>query len=67
MSRLAKMKIEQSKADMQMSVFEKRNNVKRQKELEDQEAEMLVRFQLQQQMRDDEIHKMKAIAKAEKE
>jgi len=55
MSRIIGQKKEQSQADMQLSMQEKRALLRRQKELEEYEDEMVRRYAAQQQMRQDEI------------
>jgi hypothetical protein len=67
MVQLIRMKQDQSKLDMIQSVNEKKEMQKRQKELEDYETEMLMRYADQQQLREDEIREKKAILEAARE
>lgn len=55
-------KKEQSQADMILSMNEKRALLKRQKDMEEYEDEMVRRYALQQQAREDELRAMKAQA-----
>lgn len=64
---LIKMKQEQSKLDMIQSVNEKRELVRKQKELEVYENEMLRRYAAQQEGRQAEIEAKKAEAEAARE
>lgn len=64
---LIKMKQEQSKLDMVQSVTEKRDLVRKQKELEVYENEMLRRYSEQQEGRQAEIQEKKASAEAARE
>ena len=57
-------KKEQSQADMILSMNEKRALLKRQKEMEEYEDEMVRRYAQQQQAREDEIRAMKEQAEA---
>ena len=66
-SRLNMQKKEQSIADMQLSMNEKRALLKRQKDMEEYEDEMVRRYAQQQQAREDEIKAMKAEAEAVKD
>ncbi len=61
---LTKMKQDQAKNDMIMSVNEKNALKRRQKELEDYENDMLKRFLEQQQQREEEIKARKAEVEA---
>lgn len=64
---LSKMKQEQAKMDMIMSVNEKKEMLRRQKELEEYENEMLRRFAEQQMYREEEIKAKKAEVEAARE
>jgi len=64
MMQLTKMKQDQAKNDMIMSVNEKNALKRRQKELEDYENDMLKRFLEQQQQREEEIKARKAEVEA---
>lgn len=64
---LTKLKQNQAKSDMIMSVQEKNEMKRRQKELEEYENEMLRRFAEQQQLREDEIRAKKAEVEAARE
>ena len=57
-------KKEQSQADMILSMNEKRALLKRQKEMEEYEDEMVRRYAQQQQAREEEIRAMKEQAEA---
>ena len=57
-------KKEQSQADMILSMNEKRALLKRQKDMEEYEDEMVRQYAQQQQAREDEIRAMKAEAEA---
>jgi predicted RNA-binding Zn ribbon-like protein len=67
MMRINKMKQEQSKQDMILSVNEKNALLKRQRELEEYEDELVKRFYGEQQQRSDELRAMKAEAEAQKD
>lgn len=64
MMKMQKMKQHQSKQDMILSMNEKRALLRRQKELEEYEEEMVRRYASQQQERADEIQAMKQAAEA---
>lgn len=64
---LIKMKQEQAKLDMVQSVNEKRELVRKQKEMEEYENEMLRRYAAQQEGRQAEIQAKKAEAEAARE
>jgi hypothetical protein len=66
-NRLNMQKKEQSIADMALSLNEKRALLKRQKDMEEYEDEMVRRYAQQQQAREDEIKAMKAEAEAVKD
>ena len=55
MMRIGKMKQEQSKQDMVLSVNEKKALIKRQRELEEYEEELVRRYGAQQQERSNEL------------
>ena len=59
MIRINKMKQEQSKQDMILSVNEKKALLQRQKELEEYEEELVRQFAAQQQERADNLQQMK--------
>lgn len=61
------MKQEQSKQDMILSVNEKNALLKRQKELEEYEEELVRRYQGQQQQRSNELQAMKEAAEAQRD
>ena len=63
-ARINMQKKEQSQADMILSMNEKRALLKRQKEMEEYEDEMVRRYAQQQQAREDEIRAMKEQAEA---
>ena len=63
-ARINLQKKEQSQADMILSMNEKRALLKRQKDMEEYEDEMVRRYAQQQQAREDEIRAMKAEAEA---
>lgn len=65
--RLTRMKQEQSKQDMILSVNEKKALLRRQKELEEYEEDMVRRYASQQQGRADELHAMKQAAEAQRD
>ena len=67
MQKIQKMKMEQSKQDMILSVNEKKALLKRQRELEEYEEELVRRFQGQQQARSNELASMKAAAEAQRD
>ena len=67
MMRIQKMKQEQSKQDMILSVNEKNALLKRQRELEEYEEELVRRYQGQQQQRAGEIKAMKDQAEAQRD
>ena len=60
MLRINKMKQEQSKQDMILSVNEKKALLKRQRELEEYEEELVRRYASQQKERSDELAHLKA-------
>ena len=66
MMRINKMKQEQSKQDMILSVNEKKALLRRQKELEEYEEELVRRYAAQQQERADELQAMKEAAEAQR-
>ena len=66
-SRITKQKKEQAQADMILSQNEKRALLKRQKEMEEYEDEMVRRYAQQQQARQEEIQAQKAAAEEIKE
>ena len=63
-SRIIQQKKEQSQADMILSQNEKRALLKRQREMDQYEDEMVRRYAQQQQARQDEIEAMKQEAEA---
>ena len=63
-SRIVQQKKEQSQADMILSQNEKRALLKRQREMDHYEDEMVRRYAQQQQARQDEIQAMKQQAEA---
>lgn len=67
MIRINKMKQEQSKQDMILSVNEKKALLQRQKELEEYEEELVRQFAAQQQERADNLQQMKMQAEAQRE
>ena len=67
MMRIQQQKQEQAQADMILSVNEKRAMIKRQKEMEEYEEEMVRRYAAQQQKRADDIQQAKDQAEAERE
>ena len=67
MMRITKMKQEQSKQDMILSVNEKKALVKRQRELEQYEEELVRRYQGQQAARGEELANIKAAAEAQRD
>lgn len=67
MMRINKMKQEQSKQDMILSVNEKKALLKRQRELEEYEEELVRRYAAQQQDRADELQAMKEAADAQRD
>lgn len=67
MMRINRMKQEQSKQDMILSVNEKNALLKRQKELEEYEEELVRRYQGQQQQRSNELQAMKEAAEAQRD
>lgn len=67
MIRINKMKQEQSKQDMILSVNEKKALLHRQKELEEYEEELVRQYAAQQQERADNLQAMKAQAEAQRE
>lgn len=67
MMRITKMKVEQSKQDMILSVNEKKALLKRQKELEEYEEELVRRYAQQQGQRAEELQAMKAAAEAQRD
>lgn len=67
MIRINKMKQEQSKQDMILSVNEKKALLQRQKELEEYEEELVRQFAAQQQERADNLQAMKEAAEAQRE
>ena len=67
MMRITKMKQEQSKQDMILSVNEKKALLKRQKELEEYEEELVRRYAQQQGQRAEELMAMKAAAEAQRD
>jgi hypothetical protein len=64
---LTKIKQQQAKTDMILSVNEKKEMQRRRQELEAYENDMLKRFAEQQQMREDEIRERKAQIEAARE
>ena len=64
---LTRMKQEQSKQDMILSVTEKKALLRRQKELEEYEEEMVRRYASQQQGRSEELEAMKKVAEAQRD
>ena len=67
MMKLNKMKQEQSKQDMILSINEKRALIKRQQDLEQYEEELVRRYAQQQQNRANEIKAMKDAAEAQRD
>ena len=67
MMRINKMKQEQSKQDMILSVNEKRALLKRQKELDEYEDELVRRYAQSQEARAGELAELKAQAEAQRE
>lgn len=67
MLRINKMKQEQSKQDMVLSVNEKKALLKRQRELEEYEEELVRRYAAQQQDRANELQAMKDAAEAQRD
>jgi len=67
MMRITKMKQEQSKQDMILSVNEKKALLKRQKELEEYEEALVRRYAQQQGQRAEEIQAMKEAAEAQRD
>lgn len=67
MMRITKMKQEQSKQDMILSVNEKKALLKRQKELEEYEEALVRRYAQQQGQRAEEIQAMKEMAEAQRD
>mmetsp|Transcript_11150 Transcript_11150/g.18718 ORF Transcript_11150/g.18718 Transcript_11150/m.18718 type:complete len:90 (-) Transcript_11150:588-857(-) len=67
MLRINKMKQEQSKQDMILSLNEKRALLKRQKELEEYEEELVRRYANQQKERAQELQAMKEAAEAQRD
>ena len=67
MQKIQQMKMEQSKQDMILSVNEKKALLKRQRELEEYEEELVRRFQGQQQARSHELQAMKEQAEAQRD
>ena len=67
MNRINKMKQEQSKQDMILSVNEKKALLHRQTELEEYEEELVRQYAAQQQERADNLQAMKAQAEAQRE
>lgn len=67
MIRINKMKQEQSKQDMILSVNEKKALLQRQKELEEYEEELVRQYASQQQERADNLQAMKMQAEAQRE
>ena len=67
MMRINKMKQEQSKQDMILSVNEKKALLKRQRELEEYEEELVRRYAAQQQDRADELQALKEAADAQRD
>ena len=65
--RITKMKQEQSKQDMILSVNEKKALLKRQKELEEYEEALVRRYAQQQGQRAEEIQAMKEAAEAQRD
>ena len=65
--RITKMKQEQSKQDMILSVNEKKALLKRQKELEEYEEELVRRYAQQQGQRAEELQAMKDAAEAQRD
>lgn len=63
-ARINMQKKEQSQADMILSMNEKRALLKRQKDMEEYEDEMVRRYAQQQQAREEEIRAMKEQAEA---
>lgn len=63
-ARIMQQKKEQSQADMILSQNEKRALLKRQREMDEYEDEMVRRYAQQQQARQDEINAMKQQAEA---
>ena len=67
MMRITKMKQEQSKQDMILSVNEKKALLRRQKELEEYEEELVRRYAAQQGQRAEELQAMKEAAEAQRD
>ena len=67
MIRINKMKQEQSKQDMILSVNEKKALVKRQRELEEYEEELVRQYASQQQERADNLQSLKMAAEEQRE
>lgn len=67
MMRITKMKQEQSKQDMILSVNEKKALLNRQKELEEYEEELVRRYAQQQGQRAEELQAMKEAAEAQRD
>ena len=67
MMRINKMKQEQSKQDMILSVNEKNALLKRQRELEEYEDQLVKKFQGQQEQRSNELQAMKEAAEAQRD
>lgn len=67
MMRITKMKQEQSKQDMILSVNEKKALLKRQHELEEYEEELVRRYNASQQARSNELAAMKEAAEAQRD
>ena len=67
MMRITKMKQEQSKQDMILSVNETKALLKRQKELEEYEEELVRRYAQQQGQRAEELQAMKEAAEAQRD
>lgn len=67
MIRINKMKQEQSKQDMILSVNEKKALLQRQKELEEYEEELVRQYAAQQQERADNLQALKMEAEAQRE
>lgn len=65
--RINKMKQEQSKQDMILSMNEKKALLRRQKELEEYEEEIVRRYNAQQKERADELQQMKEMAEQQRE
>lgn len=67
LNKITMQKKEQAQADMILSMNEKRALLKRQKEMEEYEDEMVRRYAAQQQARQEEIQAQKAAAEELKE